>query len=81
MAKTYAIELTPHWLSLGDVINLGLDFDLYRDRINFKQLFPSQFEAEFLLVTTKLIKSVTNIIEKFQFDQKRSKRDRKRQFI
>ena len=33
------------------------------------------------IVATKLIISATNIIEKFQFNRKRSKRDGKRQFI
>ena len=36
----------------------------------FNQLFQSKFEAEFYLDATKLIKSATNLIEKFEFDQK-----------
>ena len=43
----------------------------------FNQLFLSKFEAGFLLVVTKSIKSATNIIEKFKLDRKRLKRDQR----
>ena len=36
----------------------------------YNQLFRSQFEAGFLQVATKLIKSAPEVIQKFKIDQK-----------
>ena len=35
MAYETENEIKDYYVSLGDVIDLGLDFDLYRDRSNF----------------------------------------------
>ena len=43
--------------------------------------FDPNYEAKFLPVATKSIKLTANLIEKFEFDRKRSKRDQKGQFF
>ena len=60
------------FLSLGDVVDLRLDFDLYHDQIDFLSTFRSEREAGFLLLMTNSIKLATIIIKKFEFDQERS---------
>ena len=71
----------PQQLSIGDLIKLEPNFGLYCYQIDFKWTFLTKYEARFSTVETKSIKSATNIIEIFDFDQKRSKRDPKSQFI
>ena len=43
----------------------------------FNPRFGSKFEAGFLLIMTKSIKTCTNYIERIEFDQLKSKRDQK----
>ena len=48
---------------------LAIGFEL-----SFNPFFQYKFEAGFLLVATKLIKLAMDLIEKFEFDRKRSKK-------
>ena len=47
-------------------INLGLNFDLNRDRISFNRLFGSKFVVRIQIVATKLIPAAQKKIEKFE---------------
>ena len=54
-------------LSLGDVINLEQNFDLYRDQTN--QLFWSEFVVRIQIVATKSIPAAQKCIKKFERDR------------
>ena len=62
-------------LSLGDCIDLGLNFDRILFESSFNQHFQSDFIIVILIVMTKLITLFPDLIEKFKLDQKRLKRD------